>query len=1100
MNHAKQHRLGLTAALLVILLVPLYVAVSVGAAPIIGETYWRDDFTGASGISAQQGVTVTGGQVLAGTGQYTWTQSSRDDFISGDLFHLDADTLPGDLRLAEEGLPVNHVLSADAASRQSAPAIAAAPDGTLYAAWEDLRDGQWNVYLSKSTDGGATWSTNRPVRPTDSAVARRAPDIVAAGGGKVYVAWEESAGGTADTDIMFTGSADGGNSWAEPVQAVYDISSSYQRMPALALDAGGTLYIAWEEQKGGNGDIYVTRSTNGGTSWAYGVRVNDDSTTLDQTLPTLVAGSAGHLYLAWSDRRNGNDDIYFAASTNSGQSWGTNVKVNADGGSTVQTEPSLARDGLGNLHLAWRDGRNGDADIYYARSTNEGAAWQTNRRVNQDDPGALQYLPAVAADDAGRVYVAWRDNRDGAHNIYAARSEDGGATWLAEARVNNDSPTNFFHDTPALTFGGGQRLALVWRDSRTGSPDIYGAISNNRGSSWAGNFRLNDDGGVAAQYQPVLALDGDGLHAAWQDFREDGTGQSDADIYYARSADGGLTWPPDVKVSDDGDSQAGQSEPSMAVTGTKTYLAWRDTRGGEGNIYFASSANGTTWSANIRVNDDTSVADQGHPSLAVDALGRLYLAWQDRRNGHYDVYFATSTDGGATWSANARVNQDGGSADHTAPSLAVSADGSQVFVAWQDGRNGNDDIFFAQSTNSGAIWTETRVNDDGGTAAQGYPALAWAPGGTLHLAWRDARLGDNDIFYGRSTNGGTSWSQNARVNDDVGASDQAAPHVAAGSGGNVLLTWEDRRGGDYDIYTARSTDGGQHWGASASATGEAGSTAQHLPSGALADDGNAFLVWQDDRRVEQNIYFSREGTFYASGTFATKTFDTGWATSWGPLSWANVIPAGTAQSFESRTGPVGVPGSSWSAWSPVPSPGTILPNPLSRYVQVRATFTTTDPFTTSVLNALTLGYTRYNATGVITSVVISPSLIGQWGSVRYTATVPLHTSVQVDVLSAGGVMLLTNVPSGASLAAIDVATYPTIRLRATLRSTVGNATASLEEWEVTWTQATPTPTPTATTTATPTTTQTPVATASPSVTPAGEAGAYGLFLPVIRRE
>ncbi|NOZ05028.1 MAG: exo-alpha-sialidase [Chloroflexi bacterium] len=1097
MNYTPQHRLGLTAALLVLLLVPLYLVVSVGAAPIIGGTYWQDEFTDATGISAQQGVTVAGGLVYASTEPFTWTQSSQDDFISGDLFHLDASTLPGDLRLAEEGLSVNHVLSADAAARQSAPAIAAAPDGTLYAVWEDLRDGQWNLYLSKSTDGGVTWSANRPIRPTDPSAARRAPDIVAGSGGKVYVVWEESAGGTADTDIMFASSADGGTSWATPVQAVFDVSSSYQRTPVLALDSAGTLYVAWEEQKGGNGDIYVTRSTDGGAGWGYGVRVNDDSTTRDQTLPTLVAGTAGHLYLAWSDARNGNDDIYFASSTNSGQSWSTNVKVNSDIGSTGQTEPSLARDGLGNLHLAWRDLRNGDADIYYARSTNGGANWQTNRRVNQDDPGALQYLPAVSADDAGRVFVSWRDNRDGAHNIYAARSEDGGAHWLSESRVNDDAPTGSFHDTPVLTFGGGQRLALVWRDSRTGSPDIYGAVSNNRGGTWGTNFRLNDDGGVASQYRPVLAIDGgSGLHVAWQDFREDGTGQPDADIYYAHSTDGGLTWSADVKVSDDGDSNASQSEVSLAVSGTNAYLAWRDTRGGDGNIYFASSANGVTWSANRRVNDDSFVVDQGHPSLAADALGHLYLAWQDRRQGHYDIYFATSTNGGATWSANTRVNQDSGTTDQTAPSLAVSADGGQIFVAWQDGRNGNDDVYFARSADGGSTWAETRVNDDGGTAAQGAPSLAWATGGTLHLAWRDARLGGNDIYYARSTNGGTTWSQNARVNDDVGANDQDAPRLAAGTGGNVFLAWEDRRGGDYDIYVARSTDAGQHWSANENAIAEANSAAQHLPSGVLAGDGNAFLVWQDDRRVEQNIYFSREGTFYASGTFTSRPFDTGWATSWGTLSWANVTPAGTTQSFASRTGPVGVPGASWSTWSPVTPSGTVLPSPLSRYVQVRTTFTTTDRFTTPLLSALTLGYTRYSATGVITSVVISPSLLGVWDSLRYTTTVPLHTSMQVDVLSAGGAPLLLDVASGASLSAIDATAYPQIRLRATLHSSAGNATASLDAWEVTWSTATPTPTATAT----PSETATPVATASPSVTPTGEAGAYDLFLPVIRRE
>lgn len=1091
----------ITAALTILLLTLASLASTTGAAPILGQTYWRDDFSDATGLSGRQDATVSAGRVTLATGQQTWTQTTRNDFIAGDLMNLDTDSSPGDLLLAEEGFAVNRVLSEDAAARQSAPAIAVAPDGTLYAAWEDLRDGQWNIYLSKSTDGGTTWSANWAIQPTETSTSHRAPSIAAASGGNVYVVWEEDGSDTSSVDIMFASSSDGGTTWSSPVRAAFDVSASEQRTPAVAFDGGGTLYVAWMDTRSGHGDIYVARSTNGGSSWGLGVRVNDNSTLTDQSLPTLAAGDSGHVYLAWSDGRNGNDDIFFAASTNSGQSWSQNVKVNSDTGSAVQTEPSLARDGVGDLHLTWRDTRNGDADIFYARSTNEGAGWQTNRRVNQDGPGALQYLPSVAADEAGRVFVSWRDNRDGAHNIYAARSDNGGANWLSETRVNDDSPSSFFHDTPAIAFAGGQKLALLWRDSRTGSPDIFAAVSADRGGMWGSNAQLNDDGGVASQYAPVLATDGSGnLHVAWRDYREDGTGQPDADIYYARSTDGGFTWSADVKVSDDGDSKVNQSELAIATSGSVVYLAWRDSRGGDENIYFASSTDGVTWSANRRVNDDAGSADQAHPSLAIDNLGHLHLAWQDRRNGHYDIYYAASTGGGATWSTNERVNQDAGSANQTSPVLAVKADGSQVYIAWQDGRNGNDDVYFARG--AGGSWTEVRVNNDAGSAAQGAPTLGRSASGTLHLAWRDVRNGGNDIYFSRSTNGGATWSANAKVNDDVGLHDQEAPAVVEGSSGEALLAWEDLRGNSYDIYVSRSHNDGQSWSANESAITEGGGAGQHLPAGVIDSQGNAYLVWQDDRRVEQNVYFSREGTFYSKGRFTSKTFGTGWALSWGALSWTSAPPAGTSMQIESRTGPTGVPGSSWSDWVTVAASGSTLPNPVSRFVQVRTTFTTTDPFTTPVLSELSLAYERYQTTGVITAVVISPTVLGIWESVRYTATTPLRTSIQVDVLSAAGDSLLADVSDGASLAGLDVASHPKIRLRATLLTTAGNATPQLEGWEITWKTEPPTPTPTVTPTATPTITATPVeaATPMPTATPTGAATEWRVFLPALSRD
>jgi len=182
----SQHRL-ITAALIVLSLSLAFITPSMGtstrAAPILGGTYWRDDFSDATSLAGQQDVTVSAGQVILATGPFTWTQTTRDDFNAGDLMNLDVDSSPGNLLLAEEGLRVNRVLSADAAARQSAPAIAAAPDGTLYATWEDLRDGQWNIYLTKSTDGGTTWSPNRAIRPAESSTSRRAPAIAAATGG-----------------------------------------------------------------------------------------------------------------------------------------------------------------------------------------------------------------------------------------------------------------------------------------------------------------------------------------------------------------------------------------------------------------------------------------------------------------------------------------------------------------------------------------------------------------------------------------------------------------------------------------------------------------------------------------------------------------------------------------------------------------------------------------------------------------------------------------------------------------------------------------------------------------------------------------------------
>lgn len=74
-----------------------------------------------------------------------------------------------------------------------------------------------------------------------------------------------------------------------------------------------------------------------------------------------------------------------------------------------------------------------------------------------------------------------------------------------------------------------------------------------------------------------------------------------------------------------------------------------------------------------------------------------------------------------------------------------------------------------------------------------------------------------------------------------------------------------------------------------------------------------------------------------------------------------------------------------------------------------------------------------------------------WGSLTFTCTVnPPTTTLTVDVLRLDGSEVLTDVVSGASLASIDLARYPALRLRANLSSTAAGETPALDEWQLAW--------------------------------------------------
>ena len=76
--------------------------------------------------------------------------------------------------------------------------------------------------------------------------------------------------------------------------------------------------------------------------------------------------------------------------------------------------------------------------------------------------------------------------------------------------------------------------------------------------------------------------------------------------------------------------------------------------------------------------------------------------------------------------------------------------------------------------------------------------------GKLFVAWQDNRLGNDDIFLTTSADGGATFAPAERVDDTgAGASEQTRPHLALGGRRRCYVVWEDDRNGTTDIYLGR---------------------------------------------------------------------------------------------------------------------------------------------------------------------------------------------------------------------------------------------------------------------------------------------------------
>jgi hypothetical protein len=208
---------------------------------------------------------------------------------------------------------------------------------------------------------------------------------------------------------------------------------------------------------------------------------------------------------------------------------------------------------------------------------------------------------------------------------------------------------------------------------------------------------------------------------------------------------------------------------------------------------------------------------QVNPTLTGDGNGTLFAAWEDGRNGgvfNRDIYFAYSYDDGATWIESAEPITH--TANQVSPDLAYDPARNRLYAVWQDGRNGNYDIYFAYSMDDGATWTESSepLNDDWDwdiplKAAQMNPTIVVEPTGAapyIYVVWQDKRNGNDDVYIVRSTDGGLNWGDNFFVTDDpdMTLQNQVAPAVDVDALRNVYVCWEDWRAPlSPDIYCSR---------------------------------------------------------------------------------------------------------------------------------------------------------------------------------------------------------------------------------------------------------------------------------------------------------
>ena len=368
------------------------------------------------------------------------------------------------------------------------------------------------------------------------------------------------------------------------------------------------------------------------SQWEPDVRLtnnsNDSRTSFTPFNNALcIAASGSVVHIVWIDHRDGNNELYYKRSTDEGVSWGIDTRLTND--TAYSIEPSVAVSGS-VVHIVWRDYRDGNNEIYYKRSTDSGVSWGTDTRLTFNT--AFSRFPSVAVSGSV-VYVVCDDNRDGNYEIYYKRSTDGGASWGIDTKLTNGTAGSF---NPSVAVSGSVVL-VVWTDDRDGNFEIYNKRSTDEGVSWRVDTRLTNISGLSSPSS--VAVSGSVVHIVSSEFRE----EKDAVVYYKRSTDGGASWGIDTKLTN---GTADSFNPSVAVSGSVVLVVWFDTRDGNNEIYYKHSTDeGVNWEIDTRLTNNS--ASSQFPSIAVSG-SVVHVVWTDYRDGNPEIYYKRDPTGNPT--------------------------------------------------------------------------------------------------------------------------------------------------------------------------------------------------------------------------------------------------------------------------------------------------------------------------------------------------------------------------------------------------------------------------------------------------------------------
>jgi hypothetical protein len=375
---------------------------------------------------------------------------------------------------------------------------------------------------------------------------------IATEGNSIFMAWLVAEGNTAN--LYFRRSVDEGREWNSACKISNEKADCFP--PAIAVDSG-IVHLTWIDYgETIDGEIYYTRSIDGGLTWEKNFILVKDA---NSARYPLIACKGSNVYLIWQDVEN---KVFFKASHNRGRSWGSEMLLGRVGKHSCYCFPPAISAQGNELAVVWTDFREDKkgmnvslygisvyksnakmvSSVVCRMSTDNGRTWSkerilTSTRFSKEIKDEIDN-PTMLSDGT-LSYLFWLDRRNiQLGEIFYARfdpaSEKGMITGKNIYPVEKRSPKR-----PSVVFDRERNLHFTWASFFRGESIVYYGEIDPAGNILQEKKNLTPESG--RYHNPIITRTSSGLlYIFWFDEPKDKDEWSK--IFLKTSKDNGLTW------------------------------------------------------------------------------------------------------------------------------------------------------------------------------------------------------------------------------------------------------------------------------------------------------------------------------------------------------------------------------------------------------------------------------------------------------------------------------------------------------------------------------------------------------------------------------